>query len=165
MTVMKVNERIFREYDVRGVLGKDLDKDIACWIGRAFASFVKEKNPRAKTLSVGRDIRNSSDNLASGIIEGIISTGMNVCDIGVCPTPVQYISLFHLDLDGGVMITGSHNPPEYDGFKGQGPYPYAQEGEPQGGLGTSHHLPSMGKLHGPRRGGTVQDKKDRGEPA
>jgi phosphomannomutase/phosphoglucomutase len=112
-----VNDKIFREYDIRGIVGEDLDRDVAVLLGKAFASFVKTRNPEGTCLSVGRDVRNSSDDLAKGIIEGITSTGMNVYDVGVCPTPVQYFSLFHLDLDGGVMITGSHNPPEYNGFK------------------------------------------------
>jgi len=111
-----ISERIFREYDIRGIAGKDIDRDTAVSLGRAFGSFVKRSNPTAKHLSVGRDVRLSSEDLASGIIEGMISTGIDVYDIGVCPTPVQYFSLFHLDLDGGIMITGSHNPPEYNGF-------------------------------------------------
>jgi phosphomannomutase/phosphoglucomutase len=112
-----MNEKIFREYDIRGIVGKDIDREIATALGRAFGIFVKRRRPRAEYLSVGRDVRNGSEELASGIIEGIASTGINVFDIGVCPTPVQYFSLFHLDLDGGVMVTGSHNPPEYNGFK------------------------------------------------
>lgn len=112
-----INEGIFREYDIRGIVGKDLSRDLAILIGRSVVSFIKMKNPSAKCLSVGRDIRHSSADLASGLIQGIISTGMDVCDIGICPTPLQYFSLFHLNLDGGIMVTGSHNPPEYNGFK------------------------------------------------
>lgn len=112
-----ISERIFREYDIRGVVGKDIDRDTAVSLGRAFGSLVKRSNPTAKHLSVGRDVRLSSEDLASGLIEGIISSGISVYDIGVCPTPGQYFSLFHLDLDGGIMVTGSHNPPEYNGFK------------------------------------------------
>jgi phosphomannomutase/phosphoglucomutase len=112
-----MNEKIFREYDIRGIVGKDLDREIAVALGRAFGIFVKRRRPQADHLSVGRDVRNRSEELASGVIEGIASTGINVFDIGVCPTPVQYFSLFHLDLDGGIMVTGSHNPPEYNGFK------------------------------------------------
>lgn len=112
-----INPDIFREYDIRGIVGKDLDKSLAVSIGRAAASFIKKINPKVRCLSVGRDVRHSSADLASGIIEGIISTGIDVYDIGVCPTPLQYFSLYHLNLDGGVMVTGSHNPPEYNGFK------------------------------------------------
>jgi phosphomannomutase/phosphoglucomutase len=112
-----INEKIFREYDIRGVVGKDITRETAVSLGRAFGSFVKKLNPAAQQLSVGRDVRVSSADLAAGIADGITATGLDVCDIGVCPTPVQYFSLFHLDLDGGIMVTGSHNPPEYNGFK------------------------------------------------
>lgn len=112
-----MNERIFREYDIRGIVGDDIDREIALSLGKAFGTFVRGRKPGAKYLSVGRDVRNGSEDLASAITEGIVSTGLGVYDIGVCPTPVQYFSLFHLGLDGGVMVTGSHNPPEYNGFK------------------------------------------------
>ena len=108
---------IFREYDIRGVACKDLAGDTAVLIGKAFGSMVKSFIPKAKQVSVGRDVRLSSDELAAGLIKGIVSSGIDVYDLGVCPTPVQYFSLYHLDLDGGIMITGSHNPPEYNGFK------------------------------------------------
>ncbi|MBI5682567.1 MAG: phosphomannomutase/phosphoglucomutase [Deltaproteobacteria bacterium] len=114
---MIVSEKIFREYDIRGEVGKDIDRDIAISIGKAFASFVRVKIPDARCVSVGRDVRISSDDLASGVMEGIASSGLDVYDVGVCPTPLQYFSLFHLNLDGGIMVTGSHNPPEYNGFK------------------------------------------------
>ncbi|HKN18497.1 MAG TPA: phosphomannomutase/phosphoglucomutase [Dissulfurispiraceae bacterium] len=108
---------IFRDYDIRGVAGKDLTLDTAVLIGKSFGSLVKSFIPGAKQVSVGRDVRLSSDELAAGLIKGIVSSGIDVYDLGVCPTPVQYFSLHHLDLDGGIMITGSHNPPEYNGFK------------------------------------------------
>jgi phosphomannomutase/phosphoglucomutase len=113
----KINEKIFREYDLRGVVEKEINKDIAILIGKAFGSLLKIANPQARYVSVGRDVRLSSEELSSGIIKGIISTGLDVYDIGICPTPLQYFSLFHLNLDGGIMVTGSHNPPEYNGFK------------------------------------------------
>jgi len=112
-----INTKIFREYDIRGIVEKEIDKDAAVLIGRAFASFIKEINPRAKCVSVGRDVRKSSEELAGGVKDGIVSSGINVYDVGICPTPLQYFSLFHLGLDGGIMVTGSHNPPEYNGFK------------------------------------------------
>lgn len=112
-----INDSIFREYDIRGVVGKYLNKEAAFSIGKAFGSFVKMENPGARRVSVGRDVRLSSNDLATGIIEGIISTGIDVYDIGICSTPLQYFSIFHLGLDGGIMVTGSHNPPEYNGFK------------------------------------------------
>ncbi len=112
-----VNEAIFREYDVRGIAGKDLSRDVAVSLGKAFGSFIRMMNPHAQWMTVGRDVRMSSETLSSGLQEGLIATGMNVYDLGVCPTPAQYFSLFHLPVDGGVMVTGSHNPPEYNGFK------------------------------------------------
>ncbi|MBF0559372.1 MAG: phosphomannomutase/phosphoglucomutase [Nitrospirae bacterium] len=108
---------IFREYDIRGVAGKDITSETSLLIGRAFGSMVKSYNPLARRVSVGRDVRLSSGGIESALIKGILSTGIDVCALGVCPTPVQYFSLYHLDLDGGIMITGSHNPPEYNGFK------------------------------------------------
>lgn len=112
-----INERIFREYDIRGIAVREINREVAFSIGEAFGKFVKKANPEAKCVSVGRDVRISSEDLASGVIDGITSSGVDVCDIGVCPTPLQYFSLFHLNLDGGIMVTGSHNPPEYNGFK------------------------------------------------
>ncbi|MBZ0157816.1 MAG: phosphomannomutase/phosphoglucomutase [Alphaproteobacteria bacterium] len=112
-----LSERIFREYDIRGIAEKDLAGESAFLIGKAFGSLLRKRNPRAGRVSVGRDVRLSSESLAGRLMEGIVSAGIDVYDIGVCATPLQYFSLFHLGLDGGVMVTGSHNPPEYNGFK------------------------------------------------
>ena len=112
-----INPKIFREYDIRGVVGADLDQDVAFSLGRAFSTLIKNVKEHGNRVSVGRDGRLSSGALASGIIRGIQLTGIDVCDIGLCPTPLQYFSLHRLDLDGGIMVTGSHNPPEYNGFK------------------------------------------------
>lgn len=114
---MDRDSKIFREYDIRGVVGEDLDNSLAFSLGKAFSTLLKKENPVAEKVSVGRDARISSKELAAHIIKGITATGINVCDIGFCPTPLQYFSIHHLDLDGGVMVTGSHNPPEYNGFK------------------------------------------------
>ncbi len=110
-------EKIFREYDIRGVVGKEIDKNTAFHIGKSFGTLLKTLNPNAKHVSVGRDVRLSSEELSRAVIDGIIFTGVDVYDIGICPTPIQYFSIFFLDLDGGIMVTGSHNPPEYNGFK------------------------------------------------
>ncbi len=112
-----VNEKIFREYDIRGVVGKDFSEEFAYQLGSAFGSYLKKQKPDAKKVSVGYDARLSSESLASGINSGIASTGISVIDIGLCPTPLQYFSIHYLNLDGGIMVTGSHNPPEYNGFK------------------------------------------------
>jgi phosphomannomutase / phosphoglucomutase len=114
---LMISEKIFREYDVRGIVGKDIDNDVALSLGKAFAVFLKQTNQSATRVSVGRDVRLSSEGLAAAVMEGMRQEGLNVVDIGVCPTPLQYFSIFHLGLDGGIMVTGSHNPPEYNGFK------------------------------------------------
>jgi len=115
-----VNHGIFRQYDIRGVFNKDLTADTARAIGTAYGIYLNSKLKTRDSkfkVSVGRDVRLSSKTLRDALIEGIISTGVNVVDIGECPTPLQYFSIFHLSLDGGIMITGSHNPPEFNGFK------------------------------------------------
>ncbi|MBI5286272.1 MAG: phosphomannomutase/phosphoglucomutase [Deltaproteobacteria bacterium] len=105
---------IFRQYDIRGIFGKDLTIEVAEAIGRAYGFYLQKADAR---VSVGRDVRLSSGPLRDALVQGITSTGVNVVDIGHCPTPLQYFSLYHLDVDGGIMITGSHNPPEFNGFK------------------------------------------------
>ncbi len=111
------NDKIFREYDIRGVVGTDLDEDFAFSLGGAFGALIKKVKKYGSRVSVGRDGRISSETLAENITKGIISTGVDVYDIGFCPTPLQYFSIHRLNLDGGIMVTGSHNPPEYNGFK------------------------------------------------
>jgi phosphomannomutase / phosphoglucomutase len=110
-------DSIFREYDIRGVVGRDYDEEFSFVLGKAFGSLLREGSRHARRASVGRDARLSSGTLATALIQGIVSTGISVYDIGLCPTPLQYFSLHHLNLDGGIMVTGSHNPPEYNGFK------------------------------------------------
>ncbi len=106
---------IFREYDIRGVAGVDiLDEDVKN-IGKAFGTMLHQQNKHR--VSVGRDCRLTSDRYADLFIQGILSTGCDVVDIGLCPTPVLYFSIHQLDLEGGAMVTASHNPPEYNGFK------------------------------------------------
>jgi phosphomannomutase/phosphoglucomutase len=110
-----MNKGIFREYDIRGVAGVDiLDEDVKN-IGKAYGTLLHQKG--RNQVSVGRDCRLTSERYADLFIEGVLSTGCDVVDIGMCPTPVLYFSIHHLDLEGGAMITASHNPPEYNGFK------------------------------------------------
>lgn len=115
MTAPIIAPGIFREYDIRGVAGKDISEDDVVSIGKAYGSFLNRQNK--KTVSVGRDCRLTSEKFSQLFIRGIISTGCDVVDIGICPTPVLYFSIQHLSLDGGAMVTASHNPPEYNGFK------------------------------------------------
>jgi phosphomannomutase / phosphoglucomutase len=106
---------IFRAYDIRGIVGETLTDEIVYDIGRAIASEAKELG--CHTVVVGRDGRNSSPAMALALSKGIVSTGCNVLDIGMIPTPVLYFVVQHTDGRSGVMITGSHNPPEYNGLK------------------------------------------------
>lgn len=106
---------IFREYDVRGVVGKDLTVAVAESIGRAYGTVARQRGCR--TVAVGRDGRLTSPELRDHLVAGITATGINVVDVGICPTPVLYFALFELPVDGGVMVTGSHNAAEYNGFK------------------------------------------------
>lgn len=118
---IKIPKSIFREYDVRGIAGRDLTADFAELLGLGYARSIQGRKPVAGrtnlTVSVGRDCRLTSDAYADGLIRGLRAGGLDVIRIGVCPTPLTYFSLFHLDLDGGIMITGSHNPADYNGFK------------------------------------------------
>jgi phosphomannomutase / phosphoglucomutase len=106
---------IFRAYDIRGIVGETLTNEIVYDIGRAVGSEAKELG--CKTIVVGRDGRNSSPGLAESLSKGIVSTGCHVLDIGMVPTPVLYFVVQHTDGRSGVMITGSHNPANYNGLK------------------------------------------------
>ena len=115
---MAINPQIFREYDIRGIVERDLSGDVAEKIGRAFGSEVRERLGSGElNVCVGYDNRPSSPGLAEGIIRGITGTGVNVIDCGTVPTPVLYFASAKYEADGGLQITGSHNPPEYNGFK------------------------------------------------
>lgn len=111
----KINPFIFREYDIRGVVEVDLTDEVIELIGRAFGTYLQRQG--GKKVSVGGDVRLSTERFRNALIKGLTSSGIHVIDIGVVPTPVQYFSLFKLTVDGGVMITGSHNPPEFNGLK------------------------------------------------
>jgi phosphomannomutase/phosphoglucomutase len=110
-----VDRSIFRAYDIRGVVGKSLNKGVARLIGRAIGSEAQQRG--LKEIVVARDGRLSGPDLMASLIEGLRSTGCDVIDIGAAPTPVLYFATFHLNTGSGVMLTGSHNPPDYNGFK------------------------------------------------
>jgi phosphomannomutase/phosphoglucomutase len=114
-----VNPHIFRQYDIRGVVGEDVNEAVAESIGRAFATLMRRRAEGASGLRValGRDNRLTSDALAAAVSRGITSAGVDVVDVGTVPTPVQNFAAAYLDTDGGLQVTGSHNPPEYNGFK------------------------------------------------
>jgi phosphomannomutase/phosphoglucomutase len=109
------NPFIIREYDIRGEVQKDLTPHVVEGLGRAFGTYLKRSG--GKIVIVGRDCRLSSPELGRALCGGIRSTGVSVIDVGLVPTPCLYFGLYNLEVDGGVMITGSHNPPEYNGFK------------------------------------------------
>lgn len=106
---------IFREYDIRGIVEQDLSPEVVERIGRAYAILAKERGVR--TITVGRDGRLTSSRLRDHLVAGLINSGLNVIDLGLCATPLLYFSLFSCDVEGGIMITGSHNSAEYNGFK------------------------------------------------
>ncbi|MDH4226833.1 MAG: phosphomannomutase/phosphoglucomutase [Deltaproteobacteria bacterium] len=117
MTI-EIKDNIFREYDIRGKYPGELSKDVARCLASAYAKLLKEKSKKDPlTVTIGRDVRTSSTEIKDVLATTLSNAGINVIDIGECPTPLQYFSLFTLDADGGIMITGSHNPPEYNGFK------------------------------------------------
>ena len=102
----------FKAYDARGKVPDDLNEDIAYRIGRAYAEFIQPRQ-----VAVGRDARLSSDQLFDALSRGLMDSGVDVLDLGICGTEAVYFAAFHRQLDGGIMITASHNPVEYNGFK------------------------------------------------
>ncbi|UCE04159.1 MAG: phosphomannomutase/phosphoglucomutase [Candidatus Latescibacterota bacterium] len=110
-----MNAHMFREYDIRGIAGTDLDADGVTKLGRAFGTLYRGEHLRR--IVVARDVRLSSEEYANALIEGLRACGCDVVDVGMVPTPVMYYAVETLQADGGVMVTASHNPPEFNGFK------------------------------------------------
>ncbi|MDQ6788843.1 MAG: phosphomannomutase/phosphoglucomutase [Acidobacteriota bacterium] len=110
-----MNSNIFREYDIRGIVGADLTDETVAILGKAIGTFFVRNN--AKRIAVGFDARQSSPPFQDILIENFNECGIDCVDIGRVPTPVLYFAVFTKDVDGGVMITGSHNPPDHNGFK------------------------------------------------
>jgi phosphomannomutase len=104
--------KCFKAYDIRGRIPSDLNEDLAYQIGQAYAAFVKPRD-----VAVGRDIRATSASLSAALIRGLNDSGVNVTDIGLCGTEGVYFATFAENLDGGIMVTASHNPPDYNGMK------------------------------------------------
>jgi phosphomannomutase/phosphoglucomutase len=113
---MAIASGIFRQNDVRGIVGKDLTPEVARALGTAYAALMRERGVTGE-VAIGRDNRPSGDMLRDALVDGFTSSGVSVVDIGVVPTPLLYWSLHHLPVVGGIQITGSHNPAEYNGFK------------------------------------------------
>jgi phosphomannomutase/phosphoglucomutase len=110
-----VERSIFRAYDIRGVVGKTLSAEVARLIGRAIGALMAEKGLRG--IAVGRDGRLSSPEMARNLIDGLRMSGIDVTDVGMVPTPVAYFAAHELRLGSAIAVTGSHNPPDYNGFK------------------------------------------------
>jgi len=110
-----INPHIFREYDIRGVFGVDLTPDVVRDLGRGIGTYLIRGG--ARRISLGRDGRLSSPDIRDYLTDGLLSTGLAVVDLGMIPTPLSYYSTHRLEAGGAIMITGSHNPPEYNGFK------------------------------------------------
>ncbi len=110
-----MNANIFRQYDIRGIVETELTPDVVEILGRAFGSWVRDEGGRR--LVLGRDGRISGPGLRDAFSKGVRAAGVTVVDIGMVPTPVLYFAIYHLNPDGAVQITGSHNPPEFNGFK------------------------------------------------
>ncbi|MGB7290559.1 MAG: phosphomannomutase/phosphoglucomutase [Thermodesulfobacteriota bacterium] len=113
--MLTINPRIFREYDIRGVVDDDIDEVVVETIGKAYGTYMKKLGK--DTVTIGHDCRLSSPYLSEAMITGITSAGVNVVDLGMVTTPMVYFSLFNLAVQGGIIITASHNPSEYNGIK------------------------------------------------
>ncbi len=116
---MKMNPVVFREYDIRGVVDDDFDSAFAFELGRAFATFFNQKTGRKNaTIALGNDARLSCPEIVTALSEGLRSSGFHVKKLGLVTTPMTYFTtFFYKDVDGAIMVTGSHNPPNYNGFK------------------------------------------------
>ncbi|HMK73826.1 MAG TPA: phosphomannomutase/phosphoglucomutase [Myxococcaceae bacterium] len=110
-----MNAHIFREYDIRGLVDKDLTEEVVELLGRGLGTVVRRKG--GQSVAMGRDCRESSTRFRAALSRGLTSTGLDVLDVGIVPTPLTYFAANTLPVDGLAMITGSHNPPEYNGFK------------------------------------------------
>lgn len=112
---MNINNTIFREYDIRGIADRDLTSDVCLLLGKGIGTFIRRQG--GKRITLGHDCRVSAARIKKALLEGLLSTGLDVVEIGLSPTPLLYFSVHQLDTDGGIQITGSHNPAEHNGFK------------------------------------------------
>ena len=110
-----MNPYIFRKYDIRGIVETDFTPDVVADLGMAFGTYIKRSG--GNQVSISGDIRLTTPRLIEYFSQGLLDTGITVLDMGIVPTPANYFSMFHLEVDGAVQITGSHNPPEFNGFK------------------------------------------------
>ena len=114
---MRLPSTIFRQYDIRGLVDKELTPAAAHAVGQAYTTFATQRLGKPPRVAVGRDNRPSGAKLAQGVAEGIAAAGGSALDVGELPTPALYFATKTLPVDGGIQVTGSHNPPEFNGFK------------------------------------------------
>ncbi len=112
---MNINPDIFRQYDIRGTVDKDLTPETVEWLAKGIGTYIRQRD--RKEVVLGRDCRLSSPAFADILTKGLLSTGCAVVDLGIIPTPPLYFAMYYKQKEAGVIITGSHNPPEYNGFK------------------------------------------------
>ena len=112
---MDLNKYIFREYDIRGKVSDDFPPEVVESLGKGFGTFINRGG--GQEIALSGDVRLTTPDLIQQFKTGVLSTGVDVINIGILPTPANYFSMFHLDVAGAVQITGSHNPPEFNGFK------------------------------------------------
>lgn len=112
---MKIKPEIFRQYDIRGLVDKDLTQETVELLGKGIGTYFRWN--KKKEVALGRDCRLSSPLYSQALTEGLLSTGCEIIDLGIIPTPLLYFTIYYKHIEAGVMITGSHNPPEYNGFK------------------------------------------------
>src|SRR5438552_4286327 len=114
---MRLPSTIFRQYDIRGLVDQELTPAAAHAVGQAYTTFAMQRLGKPPRVAVGRDNRPSGAKLAQGVAEGIAAAGGSALDVGELPTPALYFATKTLPVDGGIQVTGSHNPPEFNGFK------------------------------------------------
>ncbi len=114
---MEIPTNIFRQYDIRGVVDDELTPKVAHAVGRALTTWTQLRIEKPPRIAVGRDNRASGVMLARAVRDGIAHAGGTAIDVGMLPTPALYLAIHELDVDGGLQVTGSHNPPEFNGFK------------------------------------------------
>src|SRR5690349_9643211 len=109
------NPTILREYDIRGIVGDTLTEADAYALGRTYGAIARDEG--ARRIAVGRDGRTHSGMLEAALVRGLTDSGIDVVLTGMGPSPMLYFATYHLDVDGGIQVTGSHNPADYNGFK------------------------------------------------
>ncbi|MCK4759142.1 MAG: phosphomannomutase/phosphoglucomutase, partial [Candidatus Aminicenantes bacterium] len=112
---MKINPEIFRQYDIRGIVDEDLTQETVELLGKGIGSYFRKN--KSRKVALGRDGRLSSPLFSEALTKGLLSSGCQIVDLGVIPTPLLYFTMYQKKMEAGVIITGSHNPPNYNGFK------------------------------------------------